>query len=132
MRQVSRGAGDAGPVKVAGCKALGAHGHDERHDADHEVFQFLFENHSKIRCRVNGLPDGVETITETDDARIAAKIKDHVEWMTYRIKGTRPIRMRDPLLAEQFRHTGLNFHALDSLRMHRRVRFRRFPLPPFP
>ena len=81
------------------------HGHDERHDADHEVFQFLLENHSKIRRRVKELPDGVETLTESDDPQIAAKIKDHVEWMAYRIKEARPIRMRDPLFAELFRHT---------------------------
>lgn len=83
----------------------GPHGHDERHAADHKVFQFLLQNHSKITRNVQMLPDGVETLTESDDPEIADKIKDHVQWMAYRIKETHPIRMRDPLFAELFKHT---------------------------
>ena len=81
------------------------HGHDDRHDEDHEVFQFLLQNHKKITRKVTELKDGVETLTESDDPEIAAKIKEHVEWMEYRIEKTNPIRMRDPLFAEIFRHT---------------------------
>ena len=81
------------------------HGHDDRHDEDHEVFQFLLQNHTKITRKVTELKDGVETLTESDDPEIAAKIKEHVEWMEYRIEKTNPIRMRDPLFAEIFRHT---------------------------
>ena len=83
----------------------GQHGHDDRHDEDHEVFQFLLQNHSKIKRTVKELSNGVETLTESEDPEIAAKIKEHVEWMEYRIKETNPIRMRDPLFAELFRHT---------------------------
>lgn len=81
------------------------HGHDSRHDADHEVFQFLLQNHKKIKRTVKELPDGVETLTESSDNEVAEQIKDHVEWMEYRIKNTNPIRMRDPLFAELFQHT---------------------------
>ncbi|PHQ33903.1 DsrE family protein [Rhodopirellula bahusiensis] len=80
-------------------------GHDDRHDADHEVFQFLLQNHDAIRRTVKELPAGVETVTESDDPKIAEAIQEHVEWMEYRIEETNPIRMRDPLFAEIFRHT---------------------------
>lgn len=81
------------------------HGHDDRHDADREVFQFLLQNHQKIKRTVKELPNGVETLTESETPEIADKIKEHVEWMEYRIENTNPIRMRDPLFAELFQHT---------------------------
>lgn len=80
------------------------HAHDDRHDADHEVFQFLLQNHNKITRNITELANGVETVTESDDPEVAAKLKEHVEWMDYRIEKTNPIRMRDPLFAEIFRH----------------------------
>ena len=79
--------------------------HDDRHDEDHEVFQFLLTNHEKITREVKELPNGVETLTESNDPEIADKIKEHVQWMEYRIKETNPIRMRDPLFRELFQHT---------------------------
>ena len=80
-------------------------GHDERHNEDRDVFHFLLANHKKIRRNVKELPNGVDTLTESDDPKIAAKIKEHVKWMQYRVEETKPIRMRDPLFAELFRHT---------------------------
>jgi hypothetical protein len=86
-------------------QAAGQHGHDDRHDADREVFQFLLQNHEQITRTVKELPNGVETLTESNVPEIADKIKEHVEWMEHRIENTNPIRMRDPLFAEIFRHT---------------------------
>lgn len=80
-------------------------GHDERHDEDHQVFRFLLANHKKITREVKELPNGVETLTESDDPAVAAKLKEHVRWMEYRITEAKPIRMRDPLFRELFRHT---------------------------
>jgi intracellular sulfur oxidation DsrE/DsrF family protein len=79
--------------------------HDKRHDEDHVVFQFLLENHEKITRTVKELSNGVETLTESNVPEIAAKIKEHVEWMEHRIENTQPIRMRDPLFAEIFKYT---------------------------
>lgn len=78
--------------------------HDERHDADHEVFQFLLSKHDQIRRTVKNLENGVETLTESDDPEVAGQIKEHVEWMQYRVENVNPIRMRDPLFAELFKH----------------------------
>ena len=83
----------------------GQHGQDERHEEDRQLFHFLLTNHEKISRTVKQLPNGVETLTETDDPAIAAKIQEHVRWMQYRVEETKPIRMRDPLFAEIFRHT---------------------------
>jgi intracellular sulfur oxidation DsrE/DsrF family protein len=80
------------------------HQHDARHDADRAVFQFLLANHKKIKRSVKELPKGVETLTESSDPAVAAKIKEHVEWMKHRVENGNPIRMRDPLFAELFRH----------------------------
>ncbi|GAA4463698.1 DsrE family protein [Novipirellula rosea] len=83
----------------------GQHGQDERHDEDRQLFHFLLTNHEKISRTVRELPNGVETLTESDDPAIAAKIQEHVRWMQYRVEESKPIRMRDPLFAEIFRHT---------------------------
>ncbi len=37
-------------------KGQGAEQHDDRHDADREVFQFLLSNHDKIKRTVKDLP----------------------------------------------------------------------------
>jgi uncharacterized protein len=86
-------------------RVLGAEQHDQRHNADQEVFQYLLANHDKIKRTVKELPNGVETLTESETPQVAAKIKEHVEWMSVRIKEANPIRMRDPLFAEIFKHT---------------------------
>lgn len=101
------GPGFGGPGRGRGMQGRGPGGeqHDERHDADRDVFHFLLTNYEKIKRTVKELPNGVETLTESDDPEIAAKIIEHVEWMTVRIKETKPIRMRDPLFAEIFKHT---------------------------
>lgn len=94
-----------GQGQDAPAKENGSDQHDDHHDADRDVFQFLLTNHDKIKRTVKELPDGVETFTESENAEVAAKIKEHVEWMAHRIKETNPIRMRDPLFAEIFKHT---------------------------
>ena len=58
-------------------RGAGSGGHaadDDRHDADHEVFQFLLTHHKKITRSVKELPNGVETLTESNDPEIAARI----------------------------------------------------------
>ena len=87
-----------------GMRGRGRAASDNRHAADREVFQYLLKNHTRIKRQVKELENGVETTTESDDPRVTAKIKEHVKWMTWRIEKVNPIRMRDPLFAELFRH----------------------------
>lgn len=102
-RGMGRGMGRGAQGQPGGNAAQ--HGHDDRHDEDRDVFQYLLQNHKQIKRTVKELPNGVETLTESNVPEIAAKIKEHVEWMEYRIEETNPIRMRDPLFAELFKHT---------------------------
>lgn len=77
---------------------------DEDHRTDMEVFHFLLDHRNAIERTVKELPDGVETLTESDDPEIASKIREHVRAMYRRLEESRPIHRRDPLFAEIFRH----------------------------
>jgi intracellular sulfur oxidation DsrE/DsrF family protein len=126
--QPGRGRGFGGR---GGGPGRGGHGqgHDERHQQDHQDFKFLLSNHQKIRRTVTELPNGVETLTESDDAAIAAKIQEHVHWMQYRIEETNPIRMRDPLFAELFKHT--DNIVMDVSKTDKGVRVREISADPY-
>lgn len=73
--------------------------------ADRDLFHFLLENRARIRRTVKEIPGGVDTLTESEDPKIAAAIRDHVASMYRRVEEGRPIHLRDPLFAEIFRHT---------------------------
>ena len=77
---------------------------DKTFDADHEILHFLLDNGHKIRRRVKNLKDGIETLTESDDPEVTAKIQEHVAAMYDRLAENRPIHMRDPLFRELFQH----------------------------
>ncbi len=67
----------------------------------------LFRNHAEIHRKVTVLPDGIQAITESDDADVAALIKEHVASMYERIDQDRPfaypMSQTVPIL---FRNTG--------------------------
>ena len=65
----------------------------------------MLNQHTKFNRTVKELPNGVATLTESEVTEIADKIKEHVEWMQHRVENANPIRMRDPLFAELFKHT---------------------------
>ena len=75
---------------------------DYSHDADMEVFHFLLDNRDRITRSVTPIDGGIETLTESNDPEIAAKIREHVVSMKARLDEGRPIHMRDPLFAEIF------------------------------
>jgi hypothetical protein len=77
---------------------------DDDHRADMEMFHFLLDHREAIERTINELPDGVETLTESDDPEIAAAIREHVRAMYTRLDEERPIHRRDPLFAEIFEH----------------------------
>ena len=96
-----------GPGKGAGKGGPGFRGgrQDPTFDNDHQVFQFLLANGNKIQRRVKNLENGIETLTESNDAEITVKIQEHVAAMYDRLEEKRPIHMRDPLFRELFQHT---------------------------
>lgn len=79
-------------------------GGDADFAADRELFHYLLDNREQIRREVSELPDGVVTLTESDDPKIVAGIREHVASMYARLKEERPIHRRDPLFAALFDH----------------------------
>ena len=74
------------------------------HRQDMVLIQFLIEHKDAITRTVTGLPNGVETVTESTNPEVAATIREHVAAMTRRIETGSPIHVRDPLFREIFAH----------------------------
>lgn len=79
-----------------------AHAGDSQHDIDHQDFFFLIDHKETIKRTVKNLPNGIETLTESANADVAARIQKHVAAMYDRVENVNPIRMRDPLFREIF------------------------------
>jgi len=96
-----RGPGGPGP----GRHGAGPAGRDDpTRAADRELFHYLLDHREQVTREVTEIPGGVKTVTESDDAAVATKIREHVRRMKARLEEGRPIRMRDPLFAEIFRN----------------------------
>jgi len=94
-----------GPGPGPGPSGPGGRGRqDPERAADRDLFHFLLDHRDRIERRVTEIPGGVETLTETDDPEVRSKLREHVRRMKARVEEGRPIRMRDPLFAEIFRH----------------------------
>jgi hypothetical protein len=75
---------------------------DPTHMKDMQQFHELLEKRALISRTVKVLPDGVDTLTESDDPAVATLIRSHVVAMYARVSEARPIHMRDPLFREVF------------------------------
>ena len=53
-------------------------GHDSATMAQMGVIHELFVNHDRITRSVTNLPNGIRTVTESDDPRIRQLLRDHV------------------------------------------------------
>lgn len=62
----------------------------------------LLSQHESIRRSVKNLPDGVETVTTSDDPEVTKLIREHVWQMKTRLQDGSPIRQMDPLFREIF------------------------------
>ena len=71
---------------------------------DQDVFHYLLERHELIRREVRNLDNGVETITESDNEAVAAKIQEHVAAMHERVKTGRGLRFWDELFVAIFKN----------------------------
>ncbi len=95
----------AAPMAQGGGRGRGGMGGmmgDESHMADMELIHTLLDNGSKVRRTVTMRPDGVETVTESDDPALVDTIRAHVAAMYGRVKEQKPIHMRDPLFRAVF------------------------------
>jgi hypothetical protein len=68
----------AGPVRMLTRQDSGS-------AADMALVHGLLMNHASIRRSVTNLPDGIRTVTESDDPRVAQTIKTHVASMSGRL-----------------------------------------------
>jgi intracellular sulfur oxidation DsrE/DsrF family protein len=99
---VSATADDPPRGKGAG-KGMGkSRGPDATLRADQEDFHYLLERHADIRRTVKNTAAGVETLTESDDPQVAARLKKHVAAMKKRMESGRGLRWWDPLFAAMF------------------------------
>jgi hypothetical protein len=69
---------------------------------DRAVFQTLLRSHELIRREFREVDGGIESVTESDNAEVAALIQDHVAAMKVRIENGYRIRMWDPMFREIF------------------------------
>jgi hypothetical protein len=111
MGQGTMGHGTTGQGKSAGHDhaagghaashaSSGSHGHmggptamltsqDAGSAADMDLVHDLLANNEKIKRTVTNLPDGIRTVTESDDPKVAQAIKAHVASMSARLKDGR-------------------------------------------
>lgn len=59
--------------------------------ADMRTIHTMFDNREKIRRSVMMLPDGAESVTESDDEKLAVMLKEHVPNMDARVLGNAPL-----------------------------------------
>jgi hypothetical protein len=74
--------------------------------ADVDLIHELLDNHDLIRRTVEKLPNGIRTVTESDDPRIARYIKDHVQRMGQRVRAGQEmgLPMESPALLAIYRN----------------------------
>lgn len=64
----------------------------------------LLTSHEKIDRRVEDIPNGVRTVTTSDDPATAELIRAHVRQMKARYGRGQPIRIMDPVFRELFKN----------------------------
>ena len=79
--------------------------HAGPHQADMQTFHQLFEHRAEITRQVTQLPNGVETVTESDNPEVTRILQAHVDAMVSRVKDGSAIHRRDPLFREIFQYS---------------------------
>jgi len=59
--------------------------HDEAFAADMHLVRDMLFSHDRIKRTVTNLPDGIKTVTESDDPQVAQAIQTHVASMVQRL-----------------------------------------------
>jgi hypothetical protein len=88
MHGMGHGAGAGGHGPMAGAVGMLTR-QDAGSSADMALVHDMLMNHDKIRRTVTNLPDGIRTVTESDDPQVAQTIKAHVASMSERLKDGR-------------------------------------------
>ena len=88
MHGMDHGAAAGGHGPMAGMVGMLTR-QDAGSAADMGLVHDLVMNNTKIRRTVTNLPDGIKTVTESDDPQVAQTIKAHVASMSQRLKDGR-------------------------------------------
>jgi hypothetical protein len=88
MHGMGHGPGAGGHGPMAGAVAMLTR-QDSGSSADMGLVHDLLMNHARIERTVTNLPDGIKTVTESDDPHVAQAIKAHVASMSQRLKDGR-------------------------------------------
>jgi hypothetical protein len=89
----------------------GLHGRDTTHVEVHQLRE-LFVKHKAIQRSVVNLPNGIQTLTETDDVDVRESLVGHTAGMLARMESKRDpeVRIQSPTLKKLF----LNADAIDT------------------
>lgn len=108
LRALAAGAGLLGIGAAAGCgrssggAMAGMMG--SASGADMSTYMKLFARHSEIRRRVEKIPGGVRTITESETPELAAQLQAHVASMYHHLDHGAEVRCMSRTLPTLFRH----------------------------
>jgi hypothetical protein len=101
MHGMDHGPGAGGHGPMAGPVGMLTR-QDSGSAADMGVAMNLVHDNAKIRRTVTNLPDGIRTVTESDDPQVAQAIKAHVASMSQRLKDGREFNIFSPTLPVLF------------------------------
>lgn len=99
MRGMGPGASAGHPM---GGPMAGMHSGDAAFQADMQLVHEMLAGHDKIKRTVENLPDGIRTVTESEDPQVAQAIKAHVGSMEQRLKEGRIFNLFSPTLPVLF------------------------------
>ena len=97
--------GQMGPGMMGMGPGMMGMNHGSATASEHSDIRELFFNHDRIKRTVTNLPDGIRTVTESDDPQVAATIKKHVAEMGKRVEEGRDpgLPIESPALHAIFR-----------------------------
>lgn len=87
---------------MAGGPMGGRMQHDDAFAADMRLVHEMLANHERIKRTVTNLPNGIRTVTESDDAQVAQTIKAHVASTEQRLKDARVFNLFSPTIPVLF------------------------------
>ena len=85
MHRMNMGPGSMGPGMMGPGMMMGM-AHDQATMGQLQAIHTLLVNHDRITRTVTNLPNGIRTVTESDDPALAGQIKKHVAEMGQRVK----------------------------------------------
>jgi hypothetical protein len=91
-----------GPGGMAGGPMAAGVQHDEAFQADMGLVHDMLTNHEGIKRTVTNLPNGIRTVTESADPKLAQTIKGHVASMEQRLKDGREFNLFSPTIPVLF------------------------------